>query len=487
MNPLSERLVFNKTEDQTDVVFSTDKKVYEKRELISSTIELPDIEGNNQSGHLSIAITDDKDVSIDTLNTITSSLLLSSELRGYIETPAYYLQNNGDALYALDHLMMTHGWRRYNIPEVIKGNMEIPEKPFEVSKEISGLVKRLKLDRPVVNVEVMMLTTAGVLKLTETNENGEFLFTDFETVDSANIFIHSLDEKGSPDIEVVVNEEMFPDLKHIPDIAGALIDNIEAEQEEYGFFEKAEQRAKYDEDIRVIYLDEVTVTAKRPVVEKDEIRLRQWQNRFSDMTLYRDSILKRGVVDVYQAFSLVPGVLVRMGKGENGLPNGSKELYTLRGGGEGIVKVLIDGFMAYDYDLEALNLKTVNAFDIFRNINAGATWGALGNADILINITTGFDNSDFFPQKNFFVHSPLGFQAYAEFYSPKYDTPESKNSGIPDYRTTIFWKPDIVINEDKKALFEFYASDFATTYSVVIEGITNEGRIIRRIEKIEIK
>jgi len=57
---------------------------------------------------------------------------------------------------------------------------------------------------------------------------------------------------------------------------------------------------------------------------------------------------------------------------------------------------------------------------------------------------------------------------------------EAKHLTIPDYRTTIFWKPDIVIDDYKEeTTFDFYTSDFPTTYSVVIEGLTTDGRIVR--------
>ena len=73
-----------------------------------------------------------------------------------------------------------------------------------------------------------------------------------------------------------------------------------------------------------------------------------------------------------------------------------------------------------------------------------------------------------------------------EFYSPRYDTLEVKQSSIPDYRTTVFWKPDIVVPESGEASFEFYAADSPTTYSVVLEGLTTDGKIIRQVEKISI-
>jgi hypothetical protein len=74
------------------------------------------------------------------------------------------------------------------------------------------------------------------------------------------------------------------------------------------------------------------------------------------------------------------------------------------------------------------------------------------------------------------------------FYAPQYETLETKQSPIPDLRTTIFWKPDVVISdEQEEAVFEFYTSDFPTSYSVVIEGLTADGKIVRQVEKIQVK
>ena len=126
MNPLSERLIFSKNNASTRVEFHTDKEVYEKRDKIVSTLSCPDScslpFGEGWGGaSISIAVTDDKDIAVDESVTILSSLLLSSELKGYIENPAYYLHNDA----AMDLLMMTHGWRRYNVPEVVNPHCRV--------------------------------------------------------------------------------------------------------------------------------------------------------------------------------------------------------------------------------------------------------------------------------------------------------------------------------------------------------------------------
>ena len=90
MNPLSERLIFSKNDASTPVDFHTDRDAYQIRDKIVATIELPfssslmERAGEGLSfSHFSIAVTDDRDIAIDESVTILSSLLLSSELRGY--------------------------------------------------------------------------------------------------------------------------------------------------------------------------------------------------------------------------------------------------------------------------------------------------------------------------------------------------------------------------------------------------------------------
>ena len=73
---------------------------------------------------------------------------------------------------------------------------------------------------------------------------------------------------------------------------------------------------------------------------------------------------------------------------------------------------------------------------------------------------------------------PLGYQQPAEFYAPKYDTPEKKNIQEPDRRATIHWQPVVKTDSQGVAAFEFYTADENTSYTVIIEGVTDDGKII---------
>ena len=533
MNPLSERLVFSKNYDKATVEFQTDKEVYEKREKVVTTLSFSDspfgvalspfgggvgggLEDYNIApalyesadsliprrsetlrqtlSHLSVAITDDKDYSIDESATILSTLLLSSELKGYIENPAYYLMDNQESAIALDYLMLTHGWRRYNIPEAVKGNYETPQIPFQTSQQISGKVKSMALSRPVADSDVYIKVNND-FEITNTDKNGKFSFRDFEYSDSTTYFIQALSRSGSNNVEIDIEGELFPGLIYAPQ---SILSRVETKntlsKDEISIsalIEKAEQRSNYDNDIRVMQLGEVEVTAPR-IERKDESRLQFWANSNSDITIRREEIEKTSPRFVSDWLRNIPGVKIS-----------STGFIVIRGEGSFsrivLPLVIIDGIpmdwpegMASPYEspLETVSVHDVESIDIFKGSEAAAFGSRAAGGVISITTRRGIDVmrevEKFRENKatNFTVFTPLGYQRPEEFYSPKYETLEAKYQSIPDSRTTIFWKPDIVISEEGKASFEFYTSDFTTTYSVVIEGLTADGRIIRQVEKI---
>ena len=516
MNPLSERLIFNKNNNnEATVVFQTDKKVYQNREKVTATIHIPSQPqmtgegllspspsgragegfraGEGPVSHLSIAITDDKDIAVDSTHTILSTLLLSSELKGYIENPAYYLQDNDESATALDYLMLTHGWRRYNIPEVVEEKYQMPEIPFQESMAISGRVTGGIRNRPVTDREVLIMEKDGDFGFTATDVNGKFSFDNFEYPDSTSYFIQAVNNKGGTLVDLVLDQASFPKLCYAPqslfirqEKADLKIKDLKTEDKDEidAFLAKALQRSQYEEDMRVIQLSEVEVTAPK-IERKDEARLQYWQNQGSDITIRREEIEKSPQFSVTDLLRKVAGIQV----------SSEGYVYIRQGGISYLPLVLIDGFPVYwesgmttlyASPVESVSINEVESIDIFKGANA-AMFGLKGSGGV-ISITTKKGIDIVRPDKalNYAVYTPLGYQKPIEFYAPRYETIEAKYLTIPDYRTTIFWKPDIVVAEAGEAAFDFYTSDFPTTYSVVIEGLTTDGSIIRQVERIEV-
>ena len=62
------------------------------------------------------------------------------------------------------------------------------------------------------------------------------------------------------------------------------------------------------------------------------------------------------------------------------------------------------------------------------------------------------------------------------FIAPIYQTKEQINSRIPDFRHTLYWNPVVVPNSD---VISFYTSDLDGIYSVVLQGISNDGKELK--------
>ena len=535
MNPLSERLVFNKNSDiHEKVEFLTDKASYQKREKVVASLLTPSLwerageefsptsgrdgrrlfsspslrgragEGLLGLSHLSVSITDDMDCAVDSSTTILSSLLLSSELKGYIENPAYYLQDDEASVTALDYLMLTHGWRRYAVPEVVKGNPGHPRIPYQTSQAVAGQVKSLTRSGSVADRDISILTKEGDFGIIASDAQGKFMFQGFEYPDETSFFLQVYNKGGSRQVELIVDEESFPKLTHAPQSPVLAMPVVKEETNNDpgpdAFITKAGQRARYDEDMWLIQLSEVEVTARR-IVKQDVTRMDYWANSLSDVTIGSEQIAKRNPMTVTEMLQGIPGVRVLQDGNvvirESGNFGGNyKPLVVVDGvpvdwvddtdeNGEKVSMSMNYAFNA-DSPLESVNINDVESIDVFKGSSAAA-FGVRGAGGV-ISITTKRGGSAVskpeIPDDTFVVYTPLGYQQPVEFYSPVYETLEAKYQSNPDYRTTIFWKPDLVISDTGEATFEFYTSDFPTTYSVVIEGITSEGIIIRQVGKI---
>ena len=67
-------------------------------------------------------------------------------------------------------------------------------------------------------------------------------------------------------------------------------------------------------------------------------------------------------------------------------------------------------------------------------------------------------------------------QTSNNFMSPDYSVDTLRSGRIPDFRNTLYWNPDMHTDKTGKASVEFYTSDEAAEYMIIIEGTTTDGR-----------
>ena len=469
-NVLSERLVFNiNEEDLAKVSYTPSKPHYKTRDHVQVEIQALNIDSLPLQGDFSVSVTADLDVNIDTTMNILSTLLLTSELKGYIESPASYIDNTKrNRLVALDALMMTQGWRRYDVPKVLKGVIEQPH-PFKVEKnqEITGKVE--KLFRSVKNAQVFLMATNDSIvspNVTVTDKNGRFCF-DVEYPDFTYMAIKSFGSKGGDWDVITVDKETFPGSEKASIVTAVPFQDLTA------FIEKADQKYSLENGIRTVNLAEVTVTTSKRGAQTSNSKYYSGISSTGFMTA--DDIGKRGIYNMRSLLSSMPGLLV------------STDRITTTRSEQPVLFVIDDiQYRNFALDIDAFNIDDIQ--DIFLIRDAGTVvFGAEGSGGVVVITTKRGYTSEKKPSHSVDRITPLGYQAPAEFYSPVYETEEAKNDLIPDLRSTIYWKPNVVLNEEGKALLDFYSADTPTTYSILIEGVSTGGHIIHAVDKIEVK
>ena len=458
--PLSERLVFINNNDQAQVTFQPDKANYDKRALVKGVVKVTDQTNTLLSGSFSVAVTDDREVQPDTTSNILTTLLLTSDLRGKIENPAFYFRDGTKPAEALELLLLTQGWRRYHVPDMLSGKFARPTTFLEIGPEISGAVKTLLMGKPASGIPVTILSLKGdYFESMNTDSLGHFYFRNGELPDSTSFIIQAMEGKGMKRFELIINMDQYPDrtLQPLP------TDHISREMLiQYG--EKTEQKYTYEHGIRNVYLDEITITAERKPVRKSEYYSQ------ADNSITEDAIDRFHPSDIRMLLMQLPGVMV----------SGNK--VSIRGQGDPLL--VVDGITMDIADLDMVNVYDVAQVDVLKNTANTAVFGSRGGNGVIVIFTK--EGKISFEPKPFHIKTimPLGYQQPVAFYAPKYDTPEAMTYKNPDLRTTIHWEPNVQTDSTGVAPLSFYTADSETTYSVIIEGITSDGKIIRHEGKI---
>ncbi|MBN2775698.1 MAG: hypothetical protein JXR31_15695, partial [Prolixibacteraceae bacterium] len=156
---IAERLVFISDGDFNNVDIEIDKEEFRTREKVNININPRFEESDTIKGNFSVSVVNDNYMGSNG-NTLSlqSYLLIDSDLKGAIESPARYFSNDEGmaAEKKLDLLMMVQGWRSYYWDEIIKKASEDLDGWDDAGLTISGHVSRLLRDKPVVGGEVVI-------------------------------------------------------------------------------------------------------------------------------------------------------------------------------------------------------------------------------------------------------------------------------------------------------------------------------------------
>ena len=489
LNALSERLLFVRAADTCTAVVAPVRPTYGNRDKVILNLRLDGYA--DAEGDVAVSVTDrlfgDETGGVN----ILSNLLLQSELRGYIENPAYYFEADDSVRRAaLDALLLTQGWRRYDIPASLRGEYQYPTASIEKSQQISGTVKSLWRGKPLADATVKILSKKlGFARAVKTDSVGRFCFEGFDNSDGATYELEAVNKKSRAEGSVEINPELFPSVNPINVTAGDIetMATSEGDNDLSAELMRLSASGVYNVILNEIVIEGAKV-AEREKSVMDVVALK---------SLDSDYMEGKGYTSLEEAIREIPGVRIT---GNNDIVYRNKKVtvvidnvpyYSVRqkAGSTtfGFVDDNSDGLL-YSEGL-LTEIESLYPFDMIERVDflrpeVAVIYGNCAGGALAITLKDGTQKVDEKSQGIKYFR-PLGYQQPAEFYSPKYvkDFGNSPDGG--DLRSTVYWNPNVKIDAEGNAMVEFYANDNRNTrYDVVVEGITRDGELVRTTTQI---
>jgi hypothetical protein len=524
--PLNERLVFIDHHDNLDIKFITNKTGYHSRDSVALKIKVTDTNGNPVSGNFSLAVTDDAQVKTDTLNieNIITRMLLTSDLKGYVEEPGYYLSSKTiETWQALDNLLLTQGWIGYDWSQVF--NRDAITYQAELELGVKGHAINV-FNKPVKGTDVLLFSKSpAILMDTTTDKDGKFVFDHFPKVDTPVFVLKAVNKNGkSFNVGITVDGVKAPDfIKPISPLGMPWYVNSDSTLLNYTKnYALIKQQENFPAGGHI--LKEVKIKAKKIVHgsqnlngpgEADLVLDEKDMEKAGKKTWLQ--MLKENIKGFRTADASGAGWLFIQDKrgpiiiDPGMVVSGTHEWYFIN---DKAIKFYVDGisitdiypasqFLSYaqpfiemtdflnSHSAEDIKGIEVNFSDKYTGTyfttHVGEYIRGLSPSDFaFIEITTrgghgpGIDNTP-----GMFLYKPLPISWPKQFYKPKYAMKDTAKH-LPDLRSTIDWEPNITTGINGEAKLWFYTTDKPSTYTLTIEGADMNGNLGYKLGKIKV-
>jgi hypothetical protein len=496
--PLCERLAFIQNDEGVKVKVETDKKIYNQRDSVSAKISLIVNSRIPQDAFLSLSAT--KNISVNSSSqfpsTISSWFLLESDVHGPVEDPSYYFDpTNPDRLKDLDLLLLTQGWRDFEWKYI---NMNYPP---ETGFAITGRLRKKFADVPLKNCKVSIgIFKSGnpIVRTVLTDSSGRFYLEELDLTGDAKLIVSATGEKERLQGWLLLDSLKYSPAKVQGNIAQSnlllndnqpliddqlLSDNYLKKENLKEFIQYAEIKNSIRKKYKLsdtINPGEVTIVAKRSDAPGSA---RAISRKYLRGTPDRELVITPDLQvykNVYQLVrtkfmspvKLPPQVSHRM---QNPL-------------------FMIDGMKVSVENIVDFPVSFVERIDVLDNLASIAVFGSLGGIDPIepidgvISIITR-EGAPLKSGSQSYSTANIRFTGYNEpriFYSPKHYT-KLESDYKPDLRTTLYWEPDIKVENNKDLFLNYFNADNSSKVKVIVEGITTSGIPVTGITEYEVK
>jgi hypothetical protein len=448
--PVGERLYFLRPRPLALTVAPTQTR-YGPREKVTLRLALP---ASAAPAKLSLAVYQlDSLVAGATPADIGSVLSLTSDLKGTVEDPGYYLRDTSQVSQeAADNLMLTHGWSRFRWAQVLAGRP--PALPYP--PELNGPLVRGQVltaaGAPASGITAYLAAPSRAVRFYTANSNSDGI-VQFEPKDAYGSRTYTLQTDWrrdstyqltllSPYSARYAASFLPPPLVLEPGLTADLTRRHVQAQLQTTYYGRYRQYQLPPRDTVAFY------------------GLPPAQYRLDDYTRFKvlDEVLRE----------YVQGVYVRQRKDGTHLLMADQLHHTLF---EEDPLVLLDGVPIFDVNkFMAFDPLRIQRVAVFPNRYFYGEQDYPG----LLSFTTYQGNLQDFPlDPRVLLEEYGGVQGQREFFAPRYDS--SQPNTLPDLRNLLHWQPDLILSPGTTKELTFYTSDQFGRYLVVVQGLAADG------------
>ena len=456
--PVCERLYFHYPKNKLQLSLQTNQQEYDCRKKISINILSADNNGNPRPADISLAVYRlDSLQSPDEIN-IENYLLLTSDLKGNIESPDYYFDNNNEETFAaMDNLMLTNGWRKFDWQNVLQNKKPL----FEFVPEINGHIINGKIIDTKTNFPAKNIN--GFISVPGANT----VFRNAVSDSHGRIKFEMKNFIGSPEIIVQTNTQQ--DSNYRIDIASPFSQAYSEKTISPFIMPEKKSNTLLYESINTQVQNLFTEIKMQPFKMPESI----------DTTAFYDVPDKRYVFDNFTRFTTIEEIIREYVLAVNVFKKDGKfHLFVTQPDNrftyENDPLVLLDGVPVFDINAFMINDDPLKMYKL--DVIAKRYFYGYQSFDGILNfVTYKGDLAGHELDPHAVAIDYEGLQLQRKFYSPEYETDEKTASHLPDFRNVLYWSPEIKTNEQGKKEETFYTSDISGKYIIIAQGLDSTG------------
>lgn len=463
--PRCERLVFINHHDQINITIEPEQAIYHPRDNVVLDISTLGKDEAPLLSNLSLTVYHTETTAQTEIypENILTRFLISSELKGRIEEPAYYFKDDSlSTSVALDNLLLTHGYRYFDWKQVMDNHQPVIEYQPEASMQLKGTVYSWLLYKPVPHAKVTMLTAKSHLMVREqtTDSLGRFVFPDLFFNDSLHVVLQCLNPNGKNNstLEIDKRSSTSPKANILPatyqyseDGSSNTVTYISQLSPEF-----LNRKWRLSD---TILLADVNVMARKK--KKDDGHVRPYGEA--------DYVIEASKIDdvygnIFDALEMSPQF----------------RYYSTSGKG---VVYFLDGIQDKNGLIANTPVSWIDKVEMMRMVNVPGM---------------GLCNGIFFYTKRGPIKEEpeftlgivpakmVGYSVIRNYYSPVYDGSNDPEKGKNDYRSLLYWNPIVKTDVEGLASVSFYNSDLTGQVKIVAEGVTKDGKLCRGLFNYEV-